>query len=72
MEKVNSPLHYGGADNPLEVINIIEHYNLDFHLGNVCKYILRKGKKANEDEITELNKALWYLQRKIKQLENDK
>ena len=59
---VNHPSHYGG-DNPLEVINVIEHYELGFHLGNVVKYVLRAGKKGNRKE--DLEKALWYLQREI-------
>lgn len=67
-EAVNSPSHYGGKDNPLEVINIIEHYNLDFKLGNSVKYILRAGKK--DEILQELKKAQWYLNRKIDQLEH--
>lgn len=67
-EAVNNPSHYGGKDNPLEVINIIEHYNLDFKLGNTVKYILRAGKK--DDIIQELKKAKWYLDRKIAQLDH--
>lgn len=68
MEKVNHPSHYGGKDNPYEVIKIIEHYNLGFHLGNVIKYVLRKGKK--DDDLQELKKAQWYLNREIENLEN--
>lgn len=60
---VNHPSHYGG-DNPLEVINVIEHYELGFHLGNVVKYVLLAGKKGSRKE--DLEKALWYLQREIK------
>jgi len=59
-ETVNHPQHY----NPgmYEAINVIEHYNLGFHLGNSVKYILRAGKK--HDNIKEdINKAIWYLQR---------
>lgn len=63
-ESVNHPNHYGGENNPLEVINIIEHYDLGFHLGNVVKYVLRAGKKGNRKE--DLKKALWYLEREIK------
>jgi len=72
-EKINHPQHYGG-DNKYEAIKVIEHYSLDFHLGNVLKYILRADKKGNELE--DLKKAQWYLNRKIehyeKNLENRK
>lgn len=66
MEKnnVNHPAHYGGQDNPYEAIKIIEAYDLNFCLGNVIKYVLRAGKK--DDEIEDLRKALWYLDRELK------
>lgn len=66
-EAVNNPEHYGGADNPYEAIKVIEAWELDFHLGNVAKYISRAGKK--DDILQDLKKARWYLDRKIKQLE---
>ncbi len=62
-EAVNHPKHYGGEDNPFEVIKIINHYNLNFELGNVLKYVLRADKKGNRKQ--DLQKALWYLQHEI-------
>lgn len=67
-ESINHPEHYGG-DNTYEAIKVIEAWNLDFHLGNVVKYISRAGKKDKAKEIEDLKKALWYLDRKIKTLE---
>lgn len=61
-----NPIHYGGKDNPYEVIKIIEAYNLDFSTGNIIKYTLRAGKKDNE--LQDLEKAAWYLHRKIEKL----
>ena len=69
-EFVNHPQHYGGEDNPYEVIKIIEALEMDFHLGNTFKYIARAGKKEVDREIQDLKKALWYLERKIQLLEN--
>jgi hypothetical protein len=66
MSNVDHPDHYQG--NSMEVIDIIEAFELDFHIGNVVKYILRAGKKGNALE--DYNKALWYLERKIAQVEN--
>lgn len=60
---VNHPAHYGGQHNPYEVIKVIESWQLDFHLGNTVKYISRAGKK--ESMIQDLEKAKWYLERKI-------
>lgn len=68
METVNHPAHYGG-DTTYEAIKVIEAWNLDFHLGNTIKYIARAGVKNADTELEDLKKALWYLQRKIKQYE---
>jgi hypothetical protein len=68
-EMVNNPLHYGGADNPYEAIKVIEAWELDFHLGNTVKYISRAGKKETDKELQDLKKALWYLQRRIDNLQ---
>lgn len=65
-ETVNHPEHYKGKK--LEVIDIIDDYNLSFSLGNVIKYVLRAGKK--EDAVEDLKKARWYLSREIDDLED--
>ena len=67
---VNHPQHYGGEDNVYEAIEVIEAWDLGFHLGNTVKYISRAGKKGTDKELQDLKKALWYLQRKIENLEN--
>ena len=57
---------------PYEAIKVIEAWELDFHLGNTVKYISRAGKKETDKELQDLNKALWYLQRRIDNLKNSK
>ena len=69
-ELVNHPNHYGGKDNPYEAIKVIEAWDLGFCLGNTIKYISRAGKK--DETIQELEKALWYLKREIKNLKDGK
>jgi hypothetical protein len=69
-EYVNHPQHYGGVENTYEVIKVIEALEMDFHLGNTFKYIARAGKKGTDKEIQDLEKAMWYLQRKIDLLKN--
>ena len=60
---INSPPHYkAGA---IEAIDVIEAFELEYHLGNVVKYILRAGRKESEDRLTSLRKAQWYLNREI-------
>lgn len=58
---IDHPPHYTFGN--LEVIDVIEDWQLGFHLGNAVKYIARAGKKG--DPVEDLKKALWYLQREI-------
>lgn len=69
--QVNHPTHYGGKDNPYEVIKVLEAWGLDFHLGNAIKYISRAGKKDKDKEVQDLKKALWYINRKINSIERE-
>ena len=66
-EQVNHPKHYNHGK--FEVIDVIEDWEVDFHIGNVIKYVSRAGRKNDDTEIQDLKKALWYLQRKIDILE---
>ena len=68
-EMVNHPSHYGGSENVYEAIKVIENWDLDFHLGNTVKYISRAGKKGTDKELQDLKKAMFYLERKITNLE---
>lgn len=67
---VNHPAHY--TDGKIEVIDFIEDKGLNFHRGNVVKYISRAGKKDPAKEIEDLKKAVWYLNREIGRLEKEK
>lgn len=74
-DDVNCPKHY--TDSKIEVIDYIEDKNLGFCLGNVVKYVSRAGKKHSADktdkekEIQDLNKAKWYLDRRIRELKEE-
>jgi len=70
-EMVNHPDHYGGSENLYEVVKVCEAWGLDYdaYLFNVVKYVARAGKKDSDKEIQDLKKALWYLERKIQNLE---
>ena len=70
-EIVDHPQHYGGENAAHEAISVIEEWGLGFHLGNVVKYISRAGKKPDQDTISDLKKARWYLDRYIEQLEEE-
>lgn len=61
---VNHPPHYTAHPSGVECITIVEHFN--FNRGNAIKYIWRASEKGNELE--DLKKAAWYLQREIERL----
>ena len=76
-DKVNKPEHYAGTK--IEVIDYIEDKNLGFCLGNAIKYISRAGRKQDyegqsqkEKTIEDLQKAIWYLNRRILELKENK
>lgn len=54
----------------IEVFDVIEAFDLNFNLGNVCKYICRAGRKTF-DPLPDLRKACTYLEREIERLEAD-
>jgi len=70
-EMVNGPQHYGGIDNPYEVIKVCEAWGLDkdAYLFNVVKYVARAGKKDPQKELEDLKKAIFYLNRKVENLQ---
>ena len=57
-----NPNHYKG-DREFEPIDVIEDWQLNYHLGNALKYIARNGRKPGEDPRQGLSKAIWYLER---------
>jgi len=63
-EYVNKPDHYAKG-RKYEPIDVIEDWDLDFHLGNAVKYIGRAGRKPGEDKLKELCKAIYYLERVV-------
>lgn len=61
-ETVDHPAHYGGADNPYEVIKVLEAWLtpeefVGFLKGNVIKYQARARLKGGAEDCA---KAAWY------------
>ena len=67
MEMINHPEHYNAG--AIEVIDVIEDWELDFHLGNAIKYIARAEHKGKYKE--DIKKAIWYLNRKLEILDKE-
>jgi len=68
MNNVNHPVHYNKGS--IEAIDIIEDWDLNFSVGNVIKYMLRAPHKG--EELEDLEKAKWYLERHIKNVKKGK
>ena len=56
---VDHPPHYSRGG--IEAIDVIEAWELGFHLGNALKYIARCGHKNSASQ--DIAKAIWYLRR---------
>lgn len=73
-DNVNHPKHYTSHPSGIECIEITRHYC--FSIGNAIKYLWRAGLKKElgledkQKEIEDLNKAIWYINDRIKQLKN--
>lgn len=63
-EAVNHPSHYNSGK--IEVIEFLEDQKLEPHEWNAVKYIARAKHKGRRAE--DLEKAIWYLKRKIELL----
>lgn len=59
--------HYNSGG--VEAIEVIEAFQLGFHLGNVVKYVLRAGRKG--DALKDLHKAKYFLDREIARRQAD-
>lgn len=67
-EQVNHPVHYNIGK--IEVIEFLEDQKLEPHEWNAVKYVCRARHKGKE--IQDLEKAVWYLKRKIEILSAEK
>lgn len=65
---INHPPHYCEGRS-IETIDVIENWGLDYHLGNVVKYISRAGRKG--PPLEDLQKARWYLNRAIERMKGE-
>ena len=74
-DNVNHPEHY--TRGKIETIDFIEDKGLNFHLGNVVKYISRCGHKKSVGKslqakaLEDLRKARFYLDREIANREKE-
>jgi Protein of unknwon function (DUF3310) len=67
-ESVDHPKHYNIGK--FEVIDVLEDWKCGFNDGNAIKYLARFRHKGNP--IDDVNKAIWYCQRLLRNLEQEK
>lgn len=54
--------------NAKDLQDLIEYKDMDFALGNIFKACYRLGECSHSEAIRDLNKIIWFAERKIKQL----
>jgi len=69
-DSVNHPNHYNMHPSGIECIDIVEEFG--FNIGNAIKYAWRCGLKDGADEIQDLEKSAWYLQREIERRKRER
>lgn len=67
VDMVNHPPHYNFGK--YEVLDVIEDWKLEYHEANAVKYIARAKYKGKR--IEDLEKAVFYLNRKIAALKKE-
>lgn len=67
IDLINYPPHYVRLTP--EPIEVIESWELGYHLGCCVKYVARAGFKEGATALQDLQKARWYLNREIERLE---
>lgn len=65
-DKINHPPHYNKG---IETTDYICSWDMNFCEGNVVKYVTRYKYK---DGLDDLRKAMWYLEKLIKEKETQK
>ena len=66
-ELVNHPYHYQFSRPAYEMADIT--ISLPHSIGSAMEYLYRAGRKPGNDAIQDLQKAIWWIQREIAELE---
>lgn len=63
--------YYKLPENPKELQDLIEYRNMNFAIGNVFKACWRLGEKPGVDELYDLNKMRWFVEREIERVKKN-
>ena len=70
-DNVNHPNHYCEG-RKYEPWDVIVDWQLDYLTGSAVKYLSRAGRKNPDKEVEDLQKAIAYIEKRIKVLESRK
>ena len=69
-----APIHHYGSEfgqekylkgkDGLQVVDVLESFELNNHRAHAVEYLLRAGKKGDQ-KLTDLRKAIWWVKREI-------
>ncbi len=66
MSDAINPSYYGAGSGGFENIDVIEKFFGDKpYRWAPFKYLLRAGRKPGQDEVQDLRKAIWWIEREI-------
>ena len=60
-----SSSYYELPEGATELADLIEHKRMSFNIGNIFKAAYRLGGKQGVDELYDLNKIKWFVEREI-------
>ena len=63
-DMVNHPPHYTAHPSGVECIQVVEH--MCYNLGSAVKYLWRSDQDLKLNDIEDLEKSIFYIQREIK------
>lgn len=64
--------YYKIPDGATDLIDLIEHKNMGFSVGNIFKACYRLGEKHGTDALYDINKIIFFAERMKKQIENNR
>ncbi len=67
--KVKTPEYYNGKNN-YTAVEVVDNFNLSYHLGTACTYILRAYRKHKTPD-SDIQKAIDHLTFELEKLEKN-
>jgi len=66
----SSTSYYKIPSDCTDLIDLIEHKNMNFAVGNIFKACYRLGQKEGNDDAYDIRKIIFFAERELKRLES--